>query len=415
MIEKVHRSAVPIIDKIEIATETFNSIKESFSDLPDFVNTDFEACISFLKAYDGSKATLSTYRGAVEKLLFWCWYIKKQSILDCRRSDIVEHIEFLKSPPINLIGTAVLPKFIKTSDGKKPNPKWRPFVAKVTKDQHRNNKTPNINKYAPTQETIKAAFAALGSMYGYFIDEDLIDQNPVKSIKQKSKYFSTGKSYKPVQRITNLQWDILVDCITMKALENPGRYARTKFLIILMLQTYARISDLVSVRSEPPPQMNDFFRDSADLWWVRFTGKGNKVREVGVSNALLDVLKEYRLHLGLSEYPHPSDNSPMLPSANGEAIKDEKTIRILVQEAFDITVIWMKENGYASVDYENLLHSSAHWLRHTAISEDIKHRPKEHVKEDAGHSSFLTTERYIESDRQERHQTSVAKGLTPND
>jgi len=35
-------------------------------------------------------------------------------------------------------------------------------------------------------------------------------------------------------------------------------------------------------------------------------------------------------------------------------------------------------------------------IRHTGISDDVKHRPREHVRDDAGHSSGAITDRYID-------------------
>ena len=37
-----------------------------------------------------------------------------------------------------------------------------------------------------------------------------------------------------------------------------------------------------------------------------------------------------------------------------------------------------------------------HWLRHTGISDDVKQRPREHVRDDAGHSSGAITDKYID-------------------
>ena len=406
---------VPILDNLDKAKETFTNNVLLYNDLPNFAEKDFNAALAFLKDYNGSKATLSTYRSTTERLLQWSWFINKKSIFENRRIDITQHIEFLQNPPVTWIGTSILPRFKNSNGSRVPNYKWRPFVVKVMKEQHRQQTQPNVKKYSPSPETIKGAFTALGSLYSFLIDEDYIDHNPVKSIKQKSKFFSTGSAYKPVQRITNLQWDLLVDCLTRNALINPKKYARSKFLVILMLQTYARLSDLVTVRSEEPPKMNDFYRDSGGLWWVKFTGKGNKIREIPVSDTLLDALKEFRLYLGFTEYPSPNEQFPMLPTSTGKPITCEKTLRNVVQEAFDLTVIWMKNNNYETIDYENLLHASAHWLRHTSISEDIKHRPRDHVKEDAGHGSYLTTERYIESDRLEKHQSAISRDLTPSE
>jgi hypothetical protein len=56
-----------------------------------------------------------------------------------------------------------------------------------------------------------------------------------------------------------------------------------------------------------------------------------------------------------------------------------------------------------------------HWLRHTGISEDVKVRPKEHVKEDAGHSSMATTDKYIDSELRERHASAKYQKITPDE
>jgi hypothetical protein len=52
-----------------------------------------------------------------------------------------------------------------------------------------------------------------------------------------------------------------------------------------------------------------------------------------------------------------------------------------------------------------------HWLRHTGISEDVKVRPREHVRDDAGHASMHTTDRYIDSDLRERHSSGKNKKI----
>jgi len=35
-------------------------------------------------------------------------------------------------------------------------------------------------------------------------------------------------------------------------------------------------------------------------------------------------------------------------------------------------------------DADNLQSATVHWIRHTGISDDVKKRPKEHVRDDAG-------------------------------
>jgi hypothetical protein len=52
---------------------------------------------------------------------------------------------------------------------------------------------------------------------------------------------------------------------------------------------------------------------------------------------------------------------------------------------------------------ESLISATVHWLRHTGISDDVKIRPREHVRDDAGHSSSAITDKYIDIELRERH------------
>ncbi len=55
-----------------------------------------------------------------------------------------------------------------------------------------------------------------------------------------------------------------------------------------------------------------------------------------------------------------------------------------------------------------------HWLRHTGISDDInkRGRPIAHVRDDAGHSSSSTTDRYNDIELKDRYQSAKQKKLT---
>ncbi len=55
--------------------------------------------------------------------------------------------------------------------------------------------------------------------------------------------------------------------------------------------------------------------------------------------------------------------------------------------------------------------ATVHWLRHTSISEDVNHRPREHVRDDAGHSSGAITDTYIDVSLRDRAKTATNKEL----
>jgi hypothetical protein len=58
-----------------------------------------------------------------------------------------------------------------------------------------------------------------------------------------------------------------------------------------------------------------------------------------------------------------------------------------------------------------MMDATVHWLRHTGISDDVKIRPREHVRDDAGHSSGAITDKYIDIELKERHKSAKRKPI----
>ena len=54
-----------------------------------------------------------------------------------------------------------------------------------------------------------------------------------------------------------------------------------------------------------------------------------------------------------------------------------------------------------------------HWLRHTAISNEVEFRPREHIRDDVGHDNPATMDKYIDIDRAARHHSAQRKRLKP--
>ena len=93
-------------------------------------------------------------------------------------------------------------------------------------------------------------------------------------------------------------------------------------------------------------------------------------------------------------------------------MSDTAPLRRLVQVCFDKAAILLRaENKIEEAD--NLGSATVHWLRHTGISEDVKTRPREHVRDDAGHSSSATTDRYIDIELQARYLSAQKKIIEP--
>ena len=371
---------------------------------------DLEYALKFLYSYNGSTATFNSYRRDLERLLQWSWRIEQTSLLNLKREHIEEFIRFCFNPPKAWIGIKNVARFKNVNDARKANDEWRPFVATVTKSEHRKNKAVETDKFCPSQSTIKGTFTALSSFYEYLIQENLVESNPVALIKQKSKFIRKDQLKPIVRRISTLQWDYVLETAELMASENPEEYERTLFIMNCLFAMYLRISELVA-DERSTPVMSDFRKDQDNNWWFDVTGKGNKNRSITVCNDMLKALKRFRKHLGLSQLPSLGEQIPLISKSIGKgSITSTRHIRRIVQQCFDAAYTRMKDDGLKA-DAMELKAATVHWLRHTGISEDVKFRPREHVRDDAGHASMATTDRYIDSDLRERHESGRNKRI----
>jgi len=80
----------------------------------------------------------------------------------------------------------------------------------------------------------------------------------------------------------------------------------------------------------------------------------------------------------------------------------------IVQNCFDHAIEALKKDELFE-EVDSLMDATVHWLRHTGISDDVKVLPREHVRDDAGHSSSAITDKYIDIERNERHQSAKNK------
>ena len=128
---------------------------------------------------------------------------------------------------------------------------------------------------------------------------------------------------------------------------------------------------------------------------------------------VLDALKRWRIFLGLTPLPSPGENEYLIPKIKGFGpISDTITIRRLIQKCFDLAAQKLQHDGELE-EAQHLEAATVHWLRHTSISEDVKTRPREHVRDDAGHASSATTDRYIDVEMTERHDSARKKKILP--
>ena len=302
-------------------------------------------------------------------------------------------------------------RFKSYSDQRLPNPEWRPFVATLPKSQIMNGMKPSIDDYALSEKSLREIFTVTSSFFNFLIQEEYTQINPVAQIRQKNKYFTKHQAKRIVRKLSELQWGYVIETAHLMA-KQKGSHERTLFIMNMLYSLYLRISELAAT-SRWTPQMGDFYRDVDGLWWFKTVGKGNKAREIAVSEAMLTALKRWRKYLKLPVLPSPGDTTPLIPKQMGVGpITSTRPIRMLVQGCFDQTILRLQEDGFKD-DAQQLMNATVHWLRHTGISDDVKIRPREHVRDDAGHSSSAITDKYIDVELRERYQSAKTKRIVP--
>lgn len=401
----LNSAPAPLIDQLEhlgnplTCARAILTRNTAFNGLPGAFE-DLVHSLSFLVSYNGSTATYNSYRREVERLLQWCYLVRGCTLSELKRQDMEDFVRFCQSPPRAWIGSKQVARFKNQQGERLANADWRPFVIDES------------GVFSLSQKSLQALFAVLSTYFNYLIAEDYLALNPITLIRQKSKFLQRHAYQEPIRRISNLQWDYVLETVERLAKDNPQEHERSLFIMRLLFGLYLRISELVA-DERSTPMMGDFQQDSDGNWWLKVVGKGNKARLVTVSDDLLGALKRYRQHLNLPALPYVAEQTPLVAKIKGKGpVTSTRQIRYLVQFCFDASFARMREQGLED-EAQELKVATVHWLRHTGISEDVKHRPKEHVKEDAGHASMATTDRYIDVEMRERHASARFKKLKP--
>jgi site-specific recombinase XerD len=371
---------------------------------------EYELARQFLLSYAGSQDTFNAYRREVERLLQWSWLILKKPIKELTRNDIRDYIHFVNNPPPQWITTKNIPRFIEKNGERIFNPAWKPFVAKISKAKHWEGETPDKENYQLKNRSIAALFAVLSTFFTYLQQDEYVSVNPVTLVRQKSQFIQREQTRRVTRKLSQLQWQMVITTAEEMANQH-SKYERILFTMSAFYLLGLRISELAETPGRIP-KMGDFAPDKHGLWWFTTVGKGNKIRDVAVPDAMLDILKRYRLSLGLSALPSREEPTPLLNKERGRGGLGTRQVRNLVQRCFNKAIYKLEQNGKQD-EAQDLATATVHWLRHTAISADVQERPREHIRDDVGHENAATMDKYIDTDRQARHASAKHKRLNP--
>jgi len=400
-----------LFDTAEYLTETANSVIARLSSLTiPGIEEEYRLCLEFLKSYGNSNDTFTAYRREVERLLHWAWLIAKKPLKQLSRNDIRDYLQFINQPIKTWISTKTVNRFMDKDGLREPNPEWRPFVAKVSKIARRHGKQANKSTYQLSNKSIEAIFASLSSLFTFLQQENYLEVNPISLIRQKKGYIQRQQIRKVTRKLSKLQWHYVITAAKEMAESSP-QHGRTLFLMSCFYLLGVRISEL-AYHDQRLATMGSFAPDKQGLWWFTTVGKGNKVRDIAVPDELLEALKHYRKLLDLPPLPSREEPTPLFPKIKGKNGLGARQIRNIVQEVFDKSITQLQISGKTD-EAEDLATATVHWLRHTAISNEVEYRPREHIRDDVGHENPATMDKYIDTDRVARHRSAQHKKLNP--
>lgn len=199
---------VPFFDTLQEMPNPFRQRVQSLAHLqletePAQAIDDYQYASEFLYSYRGSPDTYSTYRREIEHFLHWSMLVAGKSLRDVRREDIESYVDFARKPPRSWIGTAMVPRYLDSQGQRIPNPDWRPYTT--------GNPELPVTSYSLSQSAVQAIFAVLSSFFNYLIQEDYLESNPVAQIRQKSKFVRKNQAQKPIRRLSDKQWQYVIE------------------------------------------------------------------------------------------------------------------------------------------------------------------------------------------------------------
>lgn len=341
-------------------------------------DTDHEAIEAFLAEFQDKPATLRTYTKECERLLIWSVLYLNKPLSSLTRDDFGLYIDFLKTPPPEWCG----PKT------KRYTKAWRPFTG------------------ALSESAINTALASINSLFSWLVNAGYLTGNPLGLIRKKIKSDSTPTEYRKIERyLDDDMWGALLDVVEAMPIKNEkDRYyfERMRFMITTFDLLAPRVSELANIK------MKDF-RHVADHWFWFVTGKGEKYGNVAMPGDMVEALIRWRKFLGLSPVPKSNENIPAIPFVTKSykpiftkpGIKPRRINQIL-KEFFEKAAVSLELGGQED-KAELLRRASAHWLRHTSITQKVKSGIDRRIAQlEARHTDGRTTDMYTHDEEVER-------------
>lgn len=337
-------------------------------------DTDLDAIRTWLAEFSDSPQTFRNYRKEAERLLLWALIEQAKPLSSLSRNDFIEYESFLLNPqPIERWCGSRAERHSLT---------WRPFRGALRpQSQHQ-------------------ALIICQALFNFLVEAGYLAGNPLALRRRKRKKITDNLG--PERYLEQDVWEFLLGFINKlpkDTLQEKKHFERTRYLFSFLYLLGPRVSEIAS------HTMGSFIEVRGNWWW-NVTGKGQKTVKIPVNKDMLGALVRYREFYGLSAYPEPDEEVPLIMSIKGtyniSANMIYRIVKKIVNSAAD------KMRSIDCVKAEKLRKASTHWFRHTAITHQADAGVElRFLNKSARHEKFDTTAGYLHADDEAWHNVHL--------
>jgi site-specific recombinase XerD len=337
--------------------------------------------------------TQRSYRKEAERFLLWAIVQKRKALSSITSEDCVEYAAFVADPQPRSVWCG-------SRSRERWSPLWRPFEGPLS---------PAAQRQAVT---------ILKNLYGFLVDQAYLMGNPWSAVA-KPRVAKPGLDTS--RSLTAAQWRLVRDQADKAG--DHSTATRLRLTLDLLYATGLRASEAVAARVQELRRVDFFDAEAGEHvggWMLTVLGKGHKLREVPIPDALVASIEDYLAHRGLPADVSSADTqdahllgvatdtdaraaglrrpSPYDPRAG----ITEETLYRQIKDHFKACSVRLAAAG-DKASAARLAKASTHWLRHTHATHSLASGVKiQEAQQNLGHASLATTTAYVTTERAQR-------------
>ena len=338
--------------------------------------TDAEIAREFIGNGELSPKSIANSQKELFRFLTWCREEAKKTLSQLNVADLNAYKEFLRDPP---------PDWISKTKWPRSDPRYRPFTGPLSDPSRRQ------------------AMIAVKGLLAFAEQTGYLRRNPAALVRN----VRTPSASRITRYLTPEAIALAVETVSRRVPDSPAalrRRERDRFLLVAFAHTGARLNEIVGA------SMGAIYSEGGGRWWLDVLGKGNKPRRLPVPQDMLDAYQRYREAFGLPPHAARADRTPLVLSSRSRTVTrlTDEAASDAIKAIFAEAALAADAGGHADLA-ASLRHASAHWLRHSMLTNHANNGVQLKTLQDtAGHASIATTAGYLHKTDNERHDEIIS-------